>query len=170
MTMYNLLEYSYNYSMTSGNLRNYYRDEINDDGNENNAANNRTNKKERASKSFEYETKLIGSTPNNNNMLDAEVVVQLKYFSNLWRSLDLSLINCEIKLDLSWSKKPIISEISIIPKILQNPDTNSPAQQVATIQTTSATFQINNAKLYVPFIALSINDNIKFFRKHKVRI
>ena len=28
--MYNLLEYSYNYSMTSGSLRNYYRDEIND--------------------------------------------------------------------------------------------------------------------------------------------
>ena len=29
-------------------------------------------------------------------------------------------------------------------------------------QTTSATFQINNAKLYVPVVTLSINDNIKF--------
>ena len=38
--MYNLLEYSDNYSMTSGSLWNYYRDEINDDANENNAANN----------------------------------------------------------------------------------------------------------------------------------
>ena len=38
--------------------------------------------------------------PNNNNILHAEVVVPLKYLSNFWRSLDLPLINCEIKLDL----------------------------------------------------------------------
>ena len=43
MPMYNLLEYSGNYSMTSGILWNYYRDEINDDANENNATNNRIN-------------------------------------------------------------------------------------------------------------------------------
>ena len=30
MPMYNLLEYSNNYSMTSGSLWNYYRDQIND--------------------------------------------------------------------------------------------------------------------------------------------
>ena len=34
----NLLEYSDNYSITSGSLRRYYRDEVNDDANENNAA------------------------------------------------------------------------------------------------------------------------------------
>ena len=31
MAMYNLLEYSKNYSMTSGSLSNYYRDEVNDE-------------------------------------------------------------------------------------------------------------------------------------------
>ena len=35
MPMYNLLEYSDNYSMTSGSLWNYYRNEINDSANEN---------------------------------------------------------------------------------------------------------------------------------------
>ena len=30
------------------------------------------------------------------------------------------------------------------------------------MQTTGATFQINNAKIYVPVFALSTNDNIKF--------
>ena len=35
--MYNLLEYSDNYSMTSGSLWNYYRDELNNDENENDA-------------------------------------------------------------------------------------------------------------------------------------
>ena len=31
---------------------------------------------------------------------------------------------------------------------------------IETITTTSATFQINNAKLYVPVVTLSINNNI----------
>ena len=78
ISMYNLLEYSGSYSMTSESLWNYYRGEINDDANENNLDNNRiNNNKTITSKSFEYKTKLIGSTPNNNNILDAEVVVPL---------------------------------------------------------------------------------------------
>ena len=78
--------------MASGRLWNYYRDEVDDDANENDAANNRINKnKTTTSKSFEYKTKLIGNMPNNNNILDAEVVVPLKYLSNFWRSLDLTL-------------------------------------------------------------------------------
>ena len=36
-----------------------------------------------------------------------------------------------------------------------------------TLQTTSATFQINNAKDYVPVVTLSINDNIKFLQNIK---
>ena len=116
MPMYNPLEYSSDYLMTLVSLWNYYRDEINDDANEN--VNNRiNNNKTIANKSFEYNTKLIGSTTNDNNTLDAEVVVPLKYLSNFWRSHDLPLINCEIELDLSWSTECITSEISIIPRI-----------------------------------------------------
>ena len=78
--------------MASGRLWNYYRGEVDDDANENDAANNRINKnKTTTSKSFEYKTKLIGNMPNNNNIFDAEVVVPLKYLSNFWRSLDLTL-------------------------------------------------------------------------------
>ena len=40
MPMYNLLEYSDNYYMTSGKLWNYYRDDVNDDQNENNDSSN----------------------------------------------------------------------------------------------------------------------------------
>ena len=58
MPMYNLLENSDNYSMTSGGLWNYYRDKINDSVNENNADNNRiNNEKTLANKYFEYKTK-----------------------------------------------------------------------------------------------------------------
>ena len=56
-----LLEYSDIYSTTSGSLRNFYRDEMNDDENENYNANNMINKnKTIASKSFENKTKIIG--------------------------------------------------------------------------------------------------------------
>ena len=83
MPMYDLLEYSDNFSITSGSLWNYYRDEVNDDANENNDACIKINdNKTITGKSFEYKTKLIGSTPNNNNILDTEFIVPLKYLSN----------------------------------------------------------------------------------------
>ena len=67
-----------------------------------NANNNRINNdKIMRTKSFEYKAKVIGTTPDDNNILDAEVVVPLNNFSNFWRSLGLPLINCEIELDLS---------------------------------------------------------------------
>ena len=41
--MYNLLESNNNYSITSGSLRNYYRDKVNDDENKYNAVGNKIN-------------------------------------------------------------------------------------------------------------------------------
>ena len=52
MPMYNLLEYSHNYSITSGSLWNYLREEIVDVDN-----------KASDGKSFKYETKIVGKTP-----------------------------------------------------------------------------------------------------------
>ena len=78
-------------------LWNYYRDEVNDDENENNNVDYReNNNKTTASKLYVYKTKITGSTPNDNNVLNTEVVVLLKYPSNFSRSLDLPLINCEV--------------------------------------------------------------------------
>ena len=58
--MHNLLEYSQNYSNTSGSLWNYYRDELTDDTNDNRSP----NKNVINSKSFEYKTSITGSTYN----------------------------------------------------------------------------------------------------------
>ena len=41
-------------------------------------------------------------------------------------------------------------------------NSNPPIPAMPAIQTTGSTFQINNAKLYVPVVILYINDNIKF--------
>ena len=59
----------------------------------------------------------------------------------------------------------IISEISRKPRIPANPNANPPVQEVAAIAKTWATFQINNAKLYVSVVILSIN--IKFLENIK---
>ena len=70
--------------MTSGRLRNYYRDEVNDDAIENNTVGSYKiiNNKTTTSRSFEYNTKKIGKTPICNNTLNAKAVVRLKYLSN----------------------------------------------------------------------------------------
>ena len=87
MPMYNLIEYSDNYSKTSGNLRQYYKDDPND-----NLAN---------SESFKSKIKITGKTPNNGNTKDVERIVPLKYLSNFWRTLEMSLINCEVNIILT---------------------------------------------------------------------
>ena len=61
MPLYNLLEYSKNYSTTSGSLWNYYRDELtNDETNDDNNLNNNVVN----SKSFKYKTSITGNTYN----------------------------------------------------------------------------------------------------------
>ena len=156
MQMYNLLEHEDNYFITSGSLQNYYRDEVNDAANKNDPAGDKiNNNKTTTSKYFEHKKKLIESTSNNNSRLNTEIVVPLKYLSNFWRCLDLHLIKCEIELDLTWPKNCVISETSRTPEVAgDNP--------VNTTLTTGATFTINNTKLYVPIVILSINDSIKF--------
>ena len=86
-------------------MSNYYRNEINDSAIENNDDGNKINNSKTITstiKSFKYKTKIIGGTPDDNNTLNTEVSLALKNLSNLWRFLDLHLINCEIELDLSW--------------------------------------------------------------------
>ena len=95
MPMYNLIEQSDNSSTTSGSLWQYYKDDPND-----NLAN---------SKSFKYKVKIMGKTPQDGNTKDVEILVPLKYLSNFWRTLEMSLINCEVELILTWSKNCVIS-------------------------------------------------------------
>ena len=61
MPMYNLLEYSNNYRKTTGSLWNYNRDQPSDSLSTN-------------SESFKYKTSIVGKTPNNDSLTDAEVV------------------------------------------------------------------------------------------------
>ena len=77
----------------------------------------------------------------------------------------MSLINCETKLDLTWSKYCVISQV---PRTFRSVDPNADTAVYEVVtETTGAAFQINNAKLYVPVVTLAINDNIKFLENIK---
>ena len=95
MPMYNLIEYSDNYSKTSVGLWQYYKDEPN-----NNLAN---------SESSKYKIKITGRTPADRNTKDVEIALPLKYLSIFWRTLEMALINCEVNLILTWSKGCVIT-------------------------------------------------------------
>ena len=80
--------------------------------------------------------------------INVKVVVPLNCVSNFFRSLEMPLINCKIKLNLTWKKEYVLSA----------DDGN-------------AVFIINDTKLYVPVVTLSkkiikilLNNKIKDFK------
>ena len=77
MPMFNLIEYSDNYSKTSGSLWQYCKEisAINNNGAivDFNGAN--------ATDSFNFKTKITGQT-NDNGIINVEIMVPLKYLSN----------------------------------------------------------------------------------------
>ena len=95
MPMYNLIEYSDNYSKTSGSLWQYYKDDPNDNITQ--------------SESFKSKIKITGKTPAAGNTKDVEIIVPLKYLSNFWKTLEMLLINCEVNLVLTWSRDCVIT-------------------------------------------------------------
>ena len=127
MPMYNLIEYSDNYSDTSGSLLHFKRDEVT-----NNADISNDN-----APSFKYKAGLIGNTEANGTKNGVKIAVSLKYLSNFWRSLEMSLINCKVENSLKWYEGCLLTAAN------------------------TATFTITDAKPYVPIVTLSIKDNSK---------
>ena len=100
MPMYNLIEYSENYSNTSGSLWGFRRDEIvnnTDVSNDDNAL------------SFKYKTSIIGNTEYNGRKNGVKTAALLKYVSNFWRSFEMSLINCKVELLLTWIERCMLT-------------------------------------------------------------
>ena len=113
MPMYNLIEYSDNYQDSSATLYQYKRDEppeVNAIGDL--TANN--------SSSFKYKISLLGDRNVVGGIvrLNVKVVVPLKYLSNFFRSLEMPLINCKIKLNLTWEKNAYYQLIWVMQYLL----------------------------------------------------
>ena len=130
MPMYNLIEYSYNYQDSSATRYQYKRDEPDN------------------SSSFKYKIKLLSNVTRvvgnaaGVRRLNVKIVVPLKYLSNFFRSLEMPLINCKIKLNLTWKKECVLSTGA-----------------------GEAVFIINDTKLYIPVVTLSKEDNKDFIEQ-----
>ena len=72
-------------------------------------------------------------------------MVPLKYLSNFWRTLELLLINCQIALQLTCSKKSILAADYV-------------ANQVPK-------FKMTGTKFYVPVVTLSTQENINLLKQ-----
>ena len=88
-------------------------------------------------------SRLINNT-GNNGTVNVEIPVLLKYLSNLWRSLEMPLINCEIILEVIWS-----------------------ANFAIYVAEREKKFAMTDAKFYVPVVTLSTEDNAKLFYQLK---
>ena len=77
-------------------------------------------------------------TAGNSGAKDAEIMLPLKYLSNIRRTLEIPLINCENSLQFKWSKCVLVAGIVAN----QNPN-----------------FQVTDTKIYVLLITLSTQEN-----------
>ena len=102
--MCQLIEYSDDFSKTSGVLWQYCRDEqvLADEG-----AIAVFNVSNAITDSLEIKEKITGQTGNDGRK-KVKIVVPLKYLRNFWRTLEMPLINSEINFDLNWSKDCVI--------------------------------------------------------------
>ena len=112
MPMYNLTEYSDNYQNSSATPYQYKSDEPP----EANAINDLTANN---SDSFKYKIKLLGNPVLDGNIVkrSVKVVIPLNYLSNFFRSPEMSLINCKIKLNLTW-KKSVYYQLMLVMQYL----------------------------------------------------
>ena len=138
-----LIEYSDNYSDTSGSLWCFKRDEV---ANNANVANNDN------APSFKYKANLIGDTEADGTKQRIKVAILLKYLSNFWRSLEIPLINCKVEISLNWIENCVLTTA----EVGANADTTG---------VNSATFKITNVKLYLPVVTLSVGDNLKLTKQ-----
>ena len=157
MPMYNLIEFSDNYSDSSGSLYQFKRDEspMNNAGNPLNVALDN-------STSFRYKASFLekadddddddGDDGNDRSLRNTKIIVPLKYLSIFFRSLEMPLINCKIHLELNWNNNCALYGADIYAGVDKGNDRE-------------ATFQITSTKLYVPVVTLSTKDNENFTKQ-----
>ena len=135
--MYNLIEYSDNYQDSSATLYQYKRDEPPE-------ANAIADLTADNLSSFKYKINLLGDRNVVGGIvrLNVKVAIPLKYLSNFFRSLEMPLINCKIKLNLTRKKECVLST-----------------------DAGDAVFIINDTKMYVPVVTLSKEDNKDFIEQ-----
>ena len=96
------------------------------------------------SESFKSKINTTGNTLADDSEKDVQIIVQFTYLSNIWRALEMLMINYEVNLILTW-----------------------PSTCVITNSTGAGTFAITNTKLYIPVVTLPSQDNPKLLQQLK---
>ena len=118
---------------------------------------------------FKYKTSITGNTYNtgigeagyDTNKVGknkTEVAIPLKHSSTFWRSLNISLTNCEVELILTWSRKCVLVDMTERDAEVDNP---------AIVAPSGLEFKITDTKLYVPVVTLSKENDIKLLEQLK---
>ena len=137
MLMHNLIQYSDTYSETSGSLWQYYKDEPTLDNN--NIIDFPADSK---NVSFKVQKKL----QDRQETKDVEIMVPLKYLNNFWRTLEIPLNNCRIRIiELTKSENCFLV--------------------AGTAANEQPTFTITDTKFYVPVVTLSTQYHVKLLKK-----
>ena len=128
MQMYNVIEYSLNYSETTGSLwfcskneATKFHADITNDGNSKSLKNAVANRA-------------------NGILRNAIIDVSLKYLRNFWRSLEMPLINFKVELKVEWAKYCALPAVGA-DNANANPD--------------YIIFSIKDPKLYLSLVTLS---------------
>ena len=127
MNMYNLTEYSDNYSDSTASLYHFKRQQPDPDNADLTTAN---------SSSFKYKSRLVEkSTLEGASRVwkNAKIMVTLKYIGNFFSSLEMPLINTKLYLQLNWTKEIVISDSA-----------------------GGTEFKITKTELYVPVVTLKL--------------
>ena len=89
--------------------------------------------------SFKYKGNLIANTEADGTKKGVKIALPLKYLSNFWRSLEVPMINWKVELSLKWIENCVLTTAEI--------GANADATGAD-----GATFEITDAKLYVPVV------------------
>ena len=144
MNMYNLIEYSDNYSDSTASLYHFKRQ---------NPLPNNAELTVADSFSFAYKSNMLGKSSNivlnaprvevippneNATWKNSQIMVSLKYISPFFRSLELPLINTKLYIQLNYTENSVTSD-----------------------NAGTSTLKITKTELYVPVVTLNTEDSNK---------
>ena len=153
MPMYNLLEYSDNFNKTSSSMYELDREKPGTgDSKINIWASPSAKDKFKKNGQMGPVTTVAGQTREK----DVTLFVPFTYLSTFFRSLEMPLINCEIELQLTWSKTCLVGYTD------ENIDATLIANAAAD---TKLSFQITDTKTYFPVVTLRSIEGEKLLRQ-----
>ena len=157
MPMYNLLEYSDNFNKTTGTVYNFERDvlETFTDAGAREGIWTSTS----LQKKFQQVGAVTAAADEERETDTLTLFVPFTYLSTFFRSLEMPLINCEIELQLTWSRTCVLGFTHA-----DGNDISVNALGTGGDNQAVVSFQITDTKTYIPVVTLRSIESEKLLR------